>query len=801
MPPAGPSGYFIENAVLFDGTSGYLSITPSAGNRKVHTLSVWLKQAIGPTSQAVFSCSSSGTNYSELTWNNSRFENATIIANVLKASLKSAALTRDYAGWVHIVEVAEFSNATAADRHKRYINGVEVTDWNTKTNPATSNDSWINAGLAHRLGLDVGGGQYWAGYMADAVFIDGLALTASSFGEFNDAGIWTPKSPKALTFGTNGFWLDFAASGDLGNDVSGNANDWTKNGTITQVKDTPSDKSENGTANYATISPLDRSSFSTSMVLTNGNLTVVDSSTKNSWGISSLRMEENSGIYYAEFTAGADIANLIMGICGPSRQYTVNRTLYQEGDGYGYLPDGRYANNNVYESPGDRATWASGDIIGIEMDTDNGSINWWKNGNDEGQGYTGVSGPYFFASAQEYGGTGTWAFNPADMTHFDSVTNAQALSTDNITRNQSGKLADHFEAVLWAGDNTSPRTITCGFGQADFVWMKNRDYAGGGGHNHLVFDAVRGFGVSKEIATSGTFEEGSSTIDTANYGYVASHASGFSLVAGTTNDNYTNDSTICSSMVAWCIKAASTASGSTTGAGTAKTYTTQYNPDLGFAIIEYVGNGTAGHSIPVPAMTDPKAPFFTVHKKTSAAADWTCWHEGLSGPTKFLKMSTTESEQTAATMWNSTAPTSSVITLGTHSNVNANDVTYVVYVFWETDFSKPIKYTGNANADGPFINLGGTPKFFFHKNTGSTGDWILRDTTRGTTNPLAPWLRTNVANAETQETTNYLQDAVSNGIKIRMTNGDINGSGKVIVGIAFVEPEPDSKDGAQLRAK
>jgi hypothetical protein len=253
--------------------------------------------------------------------------------------------------------------------------------------------------------------------------------------------------------------------------------------------------------------------------------------------------------------------------------------------------------------------------------------------------------------------------------------------------------------------------------------------------------------------------------------------------------------------VAWCIKAASTASGSTTGSGTAKTYTTQYNPDLGFAIIEYVGNGSAGHTIPVPAMTDPKAPFFTVHKKTSATADWTCWHEGLSGPTKFLKMSTTESEQTAATMWNSTAPTSSVITLGTHSNVNANDVTYVVYVFWETDFCKSIKYTGNGSADGPMANLGGSPEWSIIKNTTTASrSWILYDSARSPSNVVNDLFTTEDSTAEYVDNA-IAVDYVSQGIKVRTTSTHINASAATIIGIAFVEPEPDSKDGAQLRAR
>jgi hypothetical protein len=363
--------------------------------------------------------------------------------------------------------------------------------------------------------------------------------------------------------------------------------------------------------------------------------------------------------------------------------------------------------------------------------------------------------------------------------------------TDNITRNQSGKLADHFATVLYTGDavaiGSGGNPITgVGF-QPDYVWLKSRTSVRG----PAMYDAVRG--ATKRLLTHVDHAEA-----TTAEGLTSFDSDGFT-VGSSAEENESGKN-----FVAWCIKAASTASGATTGAGTAKTYTTQYNPDLGFAIVKYTGNLTAGHTIPLPAMTDPKAPFMIIYKDLPTTLNWYVWHQDLT-PDYALKLQTTNAQFAASPVWDNasnvyTAPTSASFTVGGNANTNTNDAAHIAYVFWETDFCKPVTYAGNASTDGSFLNLGGAPAWIMAKRRDGATDWWMTDNVMNPTNPTQYWIKSNASEAQ-QTGVNPYSDFVSNGYKHRATHSTANGSGSNYIGIAFVSPEPDSKDGAQLRAR
>jgi hypothetical protein len=264
---AGVARYTIANSVRLDGSADYLSRTPgSAGNRKTWTFSCWVKRASLGTNGRIFDASFDGTNYDTLGFNTS---NQLVVLSSTGGSIVAYMVTtrvfRDPTSWMHIVLKVDTPNATASERIKLYINGVQETAFTTATYPTLNYNFWINHTVVHDLGRQFDGSAYLSGYITQPIMVDGTALTPSSFGETDAAtGSWKPKRPSGLTYGTNGFWLDFSNTADLGNDMSGNNNDWTLNSlsSTDAVSDTP-------TNNFSVLNYLNPSKST----LSNGNLT------------------------------------------------------------------------------------------------------------------------------------------------------------------------------------------------------------------------------------------------------------------------------------------------------------------------------------------------------------------------------------------------------------------------------------------------------------------------------------------------------------------------------------------------
>lgn len=287
-------GYQIKNSARFNsGSSDYLNRTPSsAGNRKTWTWSGWVK-LLG-TNMYLFGASSDSwaSNYSTV-WINSGAQLRLELGGI-SGDIVSANLFRDPSAWYHFVVAVDTTQATANNRVRMYVNGVE-TAYTTQTMPAQNSDTMINSAQYHQISGRPST-QYLNGYLAEINLIDGQQLTPSSFGETDeDTGIWKPKAYTG-SFGTNGFYLDFEDSANLGNDMSGNNNDFTVNNltSIDQTTDTP-------TNNFATLNPLDKQSGTASAVISEGN-TVIDYGTSSSvsgtiWGTIGV----NTGKWYAEF--------------------------------------------------------------------------------------------------------------------------------------------------------------------------------------------------------------------------------------------------------------------------------------------------------------------------------------------------------------------------------------------------------------------------------------------------------------------------------------------------------------------
>ena len=417
--------YDVANSVRMDGSSAYMDKTMGTPtDTDKYTFSFWCKRSKLGAQQSIFR-STNGNDDSHVTFqadDTLRFEEYGGLSSIGK--LQTTQVFRDASAWYHIVLVYDSGNGTAGNRMRMYVNGTEVTSFGTDNNPSQDANSFFNKASAplHFGRTDYsGGGNYFSGYVAEVVMCDGQAYAASDFGEFDSDSprIWKPKDPSGLTFGNNGFYLDFEASDNLGNDANGGT-DFSESGlaAIDQSTDTC-------TNNFATWNPLVKSNGT----LSEGNVKYVTSNSSSDYGYRLSTIGVSSGKWYAEVKYTSSSNQALIGI--RSREATaVVDYLGKYSDDYAIYTDGHYYNNNS-ETTNDNASWTNGDIIGIFLDLDNNKLYFSKNGSLYSS--TGISitaaastttGFYFFSASEwNSSGDGTFELNTGGSPSF-SLTSA-----------------------------------------------------------------------------------------------------------------------------------------------------------------------------------------------------------------------------------------------------------------------------------------------------------------------------------------------------------------------------------------
>ena len=277
--------------------------------------------------------------------------------------IKTDRLFRDTSAWYHLVVACDSTQATSSNRIKIYVNGVQETSFSSSTYPSQNLDfNFTNSGESCRIGVR-DAGEYWDGLMANLYYIDGQALTPSSFGETDaTTGIWKPKGYSG-SYGANGFFLKFENSASLGTDSSGNGNNFTVNGTPTQTVDTPSNV-------FCVLNALSKGS---GISLTNGNLTETNDTT---WRSVMSTLAISKGKWYWE-TKVVSLGTINFGITKSK----------QDGTTHDSVDAGRLmwsSNGNLYDegfgnSPVSIGTFTTNDIIGLALDCDNGTFKFYKN--------------------------------------------------------------------------------------------------------------------------------------------------------------------------------------------------------------------------------------------------------------------------------------------------------------------------------------------------------------------------------------------------------------------------------------
>jgi hypothetical protein len=765
-------GYRIERSLRFNSAdSANLTRTfSSAGNRKTWTWSGWVKLGLISNDRCLFSAQASATAINL----GSYISPYTLVVDGTYDGTRhlrhTSAIFRDPSAWYHIVVALDTTQATDTNRVKVYVNGVQVSLTTAAVGswPAQNSDGSINNNIQHCVGQRINTTDYnYDGYLTEVNFIDGQALTPTDFGEFNsDTGVWQPIKYTG-TYGTNGFYLNFsdnASTSALGDDFSGNGNDWTTNNfSVTagagndSLVDSPTrygtDTGAGGEVrgNYAVMNP-NAISQNTSGVLTlsNGNLTASFGS--GGYGGTSSTIAVSSGKYYAEFvlTSSSSTNDATVGIKNIT---AINASFWYPGGNantYGYYGDGRKQNNDSYSLYG--SSYTTNDVIGVALDMDAGTVTFYKNNVSQGTAFSSLSGSFVFSVGDgATPTTQTWECNfGARPFAYTAPSGFKALVTTNLPAPTIEDGGDYFNAILYTGTGSSNARTGVGF-QPDLVWIKERN----GAADHALYDAVRG--VQQQLESNTTTDE-----TTESTGLTAFGSDGFTVGSlaqvNTNNDTY----------VAWCWKESTTSK---------------------FDIVTYTGNGTArtiSHNLGVvPNMIIVKA-------RTTASTDqgWPIYHSAnTSAPaTDYLLLNTTAATADLDTVWNDTAPTSSVFSVGTNALVNANNDTYVAYLFANVaGYSAFGSYTGNGSADGPFVYTGFRPAFVMWKRTDTSGNnWVIQDNKRSAPyNPADGEILPSSSAAES--TVESKLDLLSNGFKIRTTNAGENASGGTYIYAAFAE--------------
>jgi len=379
------TGYTVANSCRFnDDDEAVLSQTQSTSptHDDKATVSLWFK--IGNIdidgSGFGFSGGDDASNRFSVTLMGSSDDNAFYfygkVGGSLNLNLASVRELRDVSAWYHLVVAVDTTQGTEANRVRCYINNEEVTL--TGTFPSQNDNCMLVKGGTFDLGCIRGGSwqqyDFTDGYIAEAVLIDGQQLTPSSFGEFDEDSptIWKPIDVSGLTFGTNGFYLDFEDSADLGADVSGNSNDFTA--TNLAATDQATDTPTNNFATFNSIYTPDASNLST---FSEGNLRVVSNST-SVVNHGTATIGPSSGKWYAEFKLIAEITG--ESACGVIYDIGTGPTLYGT-PAWSVCSNGdtKYAGSNTGTNNWS-GTYTTDDIISVALDLDNNKIYFAKNG-------------------------------------------------------------------------------------------------------------------------------------------------------------------------------------------------------------------------------------------------------------------------------------------------------------------------------------------------------------------------------------------------------------------------------------
>ena len=743
--------------------STYLNRNASA-TATTFTYSVWLKRSsLASDFQYFFSYQSSGggSNGYGLAFNgttNKMYYYGT------GGTATTDAVFRDPSAWYHVVLSVSSGTGTL------YVNNETVKS-SISVDQVTSGEGMTIGAYKYGSTID----YQFDGYMAHAHFTDGYAYTPTTFGSTSTNGQWVPNLAPSVTYGTNGFFLKFTNASDLGEDFSGNNNDFTKTGSGDKVLDNPENV-------FATIFPFSADSGN----ISEGNLKY--RSTTDS-GTSTISVP--SGKWYVEMYVNSN-NNSYLGVIdvsangiNPNRggNWSSTGAIAYKANGEQYsLPVGGSASTASYGS-----SYTTGDIIGIALDITSNTITFYKNNVSQG---TTTNGPSFIQSNGSYsffiyGTDSTITFNAGQDSSFAGVVTAQnnadgngegdfyytppsgffALCTNNLSSSLTqpiGKGDSYFSPILYTGTGTTQSITGVGF-QPDLVWLKARTQT----YYHNWYDIIRGG--TKAIFSNTDVPEAT---DTGNLQTLDSD--------GFTADGFAGTNGSGVNYVAWNWLASNTTASNTNGSTTS---TVSVNQTSGFSVVTFTSPGAGTYTIGHGLST---APDLVIYKARGASSPWWTFFTLLDGSVDYVALNSTGAK--ADDSAGLPAPTSTVFSLV--NNYAPTNTTSVAYCFHSVEgYSKIGKYTGNGiDNGGPFAYLGFKPSFLLVKNITNSGEWGIFDSARNTFNVVNARLAAESTGVEYSGDANRDFDFLSNGFKVRNGSADVfNTSGDVFIYMAFAE--------------
>ena len=806
--PAGSSqwmyksgGYEIANSLRLNrADAAFLTHTPTAGNVRLWTFSIWFKLgALGTYRQFLGVRNSDQANLGIYIGDDDLIHVSDASGGATNLNLITERILRDTSAWYHLVVAMDTAQSTASNRTKVYLNGTRITDFDTETYADQNYDTWANTANPHNIGAFKASSNHFDGHLAEINLVEDVALTPTSFGETDDDyGHWKPRKYVGA-YGSEGFYLDFRSSGvgtagqtTVGADRTGNTNHFTSANVAAtdQMIDTP-------TNNFATWNPLYESGGTT---ISEGNLQVSVPTNKHATN----NFSPTSGKWYTEIcvkTVGSTNGEMQWGwIFAPD--YTDTAAHGGKANNWGayyhaYSTDHIKLYDEATEGTNINMTIVAEDILQLVLDIDNAkgwigrnNVFYAADGGTDGNPATGANPTFTYTAAESVdlvnyvaNGTGTDVFvaNFGQDSSFAGILTAQgnqdangigdfyyapptgflALCTKNLPEPDFVP-SEYFNTVLYTGSGQARNITGVGF-QPDWVWTKSRN----GVNNHQTFDSVRGATNALETNTTAANSDENTSL-------TAFASDGFALgtSANVNNNNIT--------YVAWNWKA--NGSGSSNTDGTITT-TVSANVDAGFSIITYSGTdaaATIGHGL----SKKPELVFFKNTVNSQGASAWDTYSAAI-GATKHLSLNSTAAEVDSATRFNDTEPTATLISL--KNSYHTNYDTIIAYAFHSVDnYSKVGSYIGNGNADGTFVYTGFRPAYILYKSTDNVTHWAIHNTKSNPHNVADTELHANESAAEAVAN-EYKIDILSNGFKQRNTNGTNNGNGFNYVYIAFAE--------------
>ena len=540
--------------------------------------------------------------------------------------------------------------------------------------------------------------------------------------------------------------------------------------------------------NFCTMNPLNHNNAT----FANGNLTTSEPAANGAQIHATMGSNTGKWYYeaYIEDVGSPNAGGTLIGInplIRPSSNVQ-NRTAYRS-EGSMYNDSGTDSGSSAY-------AYVAGDTIGVAWDADNKRLWFAKNGTWLGSGdpagnsnpnvnYTNTEtqGPFIAydngTGAQvthlNFGQNPSFSGATAAGTNTDSngkglfkyapPSGFLALCEDNLPTPAIADPGKHFKTVLYTGDGSARGITGVGF-KPDFVWIKNRDST----YQHQVYDSVRGAG--QKLLPSTTSAESTDTANVSSF-----DSNGFSFAGGNVGVNEDTKN-----HVAWCWKAGGAAVTNTDGTITSQV---SANQTAGFSIVSYTGTGSAGtvgHGL-------GKAPSIIITKhRVGTSLGNINWNVCTSlVPGGYLELNTDVAHNSIADRY-VTAGTNTNSFPGGYAQFNESNITYISYCWAEIEgYSKFGSYTGNGNADGPFVYCGFNPAWVMVKSSsnGST-NWRIWDSSRGSTNSNNLDLLANTTHIENAHGSDEI-DLLSNGFKIRSTGSWHNANGGTYVFMAFAE--------------